>query len=70
MPAGEMRKASQRKARPAGTAPVVIAPVWKTGDPVRWKSRAGVFKRDTGDGEHSEITIGERVYRVRTADIG
>jgi hypothetical protein len=31
---------------------------------VRWKARAGVFRRDVGDGEHAEIVIGEGVYRV------
>jgi hypothetical protein len=36
---------------------------------VRWKDRAGVFRRDVGDGEHAEVTIGERVYRVRMAEL-
>jgi len=36
---------------------------------LRWKDRTGAFRRDVGDGEHSEITIGERVYRVRTSEI-
>ena len=29
---------------------------------------AGSYRRDTGDGEHVEITMGERVYRVRRAE--
>jgi hypothetical protein len=37
---------------------------------VRWKGRAGVFRRDVGDGEHGEIVIGERVYRVRISELG
>jgi len=37
---------------------------------VRWKGRAGVFRRDVGDGEHAEIVIAERVYRVRTGELG
>jgi hypothetical protein len=37
---------------------------------VRWKGRAGVLRRDAGDGEHAEIVIGERVYRVRTTELG
>jgi len=36
---------------------------------VRWRDRAGTYRRDVGDGEHVEIVIAERVYRVpsRTA---
>jgi hypothetical protein len=37
---------------------------------VRWKGRAGVFRRDVGDREHAEIVIAERIYRVRTAELG
>ena len=65
---GARLKASQRGR--STVAPVRVARVWTAGDPVRWKDRAGAFKRDTGDGEHSEIAIGERVYRVRTEEIG
>jgi hypothetical protein len=36
---------------------------------VRWQGRPGVFRRDTGDGEHAEIGIGERLYRVRTGEL-
>jgi hypothetical protein len=25
--------------------------------PVLWKGRAGVFRRDVGDGEHAEVAI-------------
>jgi hypothetical protein len=28
-----------------------------------------VFRRDFGDGEHAEIVIGERVYRVRAKEL-
>jgi hypothetical protein len=37
---------------------------------VRWKGRAGIFRRDVGDDKHAEIVIAERVYRVRTAELG
>jgi hypothetical protein len=46
-----------------------MTPTWQPGDAVRWKDRSGVYRRDLGDGEHSEITIGERVYRVRRSEI-
>jgi hypothetical protein len=37
---------------------------------VHWKGRLGVFRRDVGDGEHAEIGIDKRVYRVRTSELG
>jgi hypothetical protein len=46
-----------------------IARRWRPGDTVRWRGRAGAFRRDVGDRVHAEITIGERVYRVRTRDL-
>jgi hypothetical protein len=36
---------------------------------VRWKGRAGIFRRDVGDGQHAEIVIAERVYRVRISEL-
>jgi len=33
--------------------------------PVLWKGRAGIFRRDVGDGEHAEVVIDGRVYRIR-----
>jgi hypothetical protein len=36
---------------------------------VRWKDRSGIFRRDVGDGEHAEVTIGERVYRARISEL-
>ena len=69
LPGGEPRKASQRNSRRL-TAPLSrIAPVWRAGDRVQWQDRSGVFRRDVGDGEHAEVTIGERVYRVRMAEL-
>jgi|HubBroStandDraft_4_1064222.scaffolds.fasta_scaffold34233_1 hypothetical protein len=58
------RKASQRNSRRAAPITVRITPSWRTGDKVRWHGRAAVFRRDLGDGEHAEVAIGERVYRV------
>jgi hypothetical protein len=70
LPAGEPRKASQRNTRRAvAGGPVQFTRVWKSGEAVRWKQYTGTFKRDAGDGENSEILIGERVYRVRTDEI-
>ena len=50
--------------------PTRATPTWRAGQPVQWKGRAGTYRRDVGDGEYSEITIGERVYRVRTVELG
>ena len=61
-------KASQRgRKQPVSSAPAL--PTRQPGDPVRWKDRRGVFKRDVGDGEHSEVQIDERVYRVITKEL-
>lgn len=66
MPAGESRKASQRRARRAMPSQVYLSSVWCLGEKVRWRDRIGVFQRDLGDGEHAEIMIFER---VRLADL-
>jgi hypothetical protein len=70
LPGGGPRKASQRNKLRAGLRPTTISPIWRAGDPVRWKSREGIFRREVGDGEHAEIVIVERVYRVRTSELG
>lgn len=70
LPGGERLKASQRGARRVPARPVEVPVVWRVGDKVRWKDRAGLFHRDVGDGEHAEIAIAERVYRVRISELG
>jgi len=37
--------------------------------PVLWKGRAGIFRRDVGDGEHAEVVIDGRVYRIRIEEL-
>ena len=69
LPGGEPRKASQRNTRRAGAAPARVMPTFRAGDQVRWQGRAGTYRRDAGDGEHAEINIGERIYRVKTTDL-
>ena len=64
LPEGEPRKASQRNKRNLTSAPAKITPIWRARMPVLWKGRPGVFRRDVGDGEHSEVLIDGRVYRV------
>jgi hypothetical protein len=62
-------KASQRGRRqPVSSAPIL--PTRQPGEPVCWKNRRGVFKRDVGDGKHSEVLIAERVYRIITSELG
>ena len=68
LPAGEPRKASQRRTRRAPSQ-VYASRVWHPGDKVRWRDRIGAFQRDLGDGEHAEIMIADRTYRVRLADL-
>lgn len=63
-------KASQRgRAHAASQRPASVAPVRQPGEPVRWKDRRGTYQRDVGDREHSEVLIGERVYRIKTAEL-
>jgi hypothetical protein len=68
LPAGEPRKASQRRARRA-TTPSLGVRVWRPGDKVVWRDRVGVFHRDLGDGQYAEIVIADRTYRVRVGDL-
>ena len=69
LPGGEPRKASQRNSRRAVTPAAKLTPTWRRGDRVHWKGRIGSFRRDVGDGEHSEVVIEQRVYRVRTGEL-
>jgi hypothetical protein len=62
-------KASQRGRVSAVARTAPVAPVRELGDPVRWKERRGTYRRDVGDGEHSEVQIDERVYRVKTSEL-
>jgi hypothetical protein len=62
-------KASQRGRVAAVSRAVSAAPVRVPDEPVRWKERRGTYQRDVGDGEHSEVQIGERVYRVKTSEL-
>jgi hypothetical protein len=67
---GEPRKAGQRNTRRAVSPAAKITPVWRASMPVLWKGRAGIFRRDVGDGEHAEVVIEGRVYRVRIGELG
>jgi hypothetical protein len=69
LPAGEPRKASQRHSRRAASLQAPIRRVLSPGDQVRWRERIGIFSRDLGDGEHVEIKIADRTYRVRVGDL-
>jgi hypothetical protein len=69
LPSGEPRKASQRRTRRAEVRTIQVEIRWKPGDRVRWRDRAGVYRRDVEDGEHAEVTIAERIYRVRRAEL-
>jgi hypothetical protein len=67
LPAGEPRKASQRRTRRGKPMLALLAPQWRMGDRVRW-DKAGLFQRDLGDG-NAEMIIANRAYRVRIADL-
>ena len=69
LPGGEPRKASQRNSRRSASSPKKVTPTWRASMPVLWQGRAAVFRRDVGDGEHAEVVIEGRVYRVRTNEL-
>ena len=50
--------------------PTRIRPTYRPGERVKWKGRDGVFRREVDDGEHAEVAIGERIYRVRLTELG
>jgi hypothetical protein len=69
LPGGEVRKASQKRSRRVdGPLPARIEIPWRPGDKVSWRDRAGTYRRDV-DEENSEVVIGERIYRVRRAEL-
>ena len=69
LPGGSPRKASQRHARRATPTQARASRFWRPGDRVRWRERVGVFQRQLEDGEHAEIVIDDRTYRVRVGEI-
>ena len=69
LPSGAPRRASQKRTRPTAPEVLKIEVPWHPGNRVRWRDRAGTYRRDVGDGEHVEIVIAERVYRVRRAEL-
>ena len=68
LPGGEPRKASQKRTRRAGPPATRLSPQWRIGDRIRWQDKAGLFRRDPGDG-NAEVTIANRTYRVRIGDL-
>jgi len=69
LPGGQPRKASQRHTRRAAPLLPLTNRMWRPGDRVRWRDHTGVFHRDLGDGEHAEVIIADRTYRVRVGDL-
>jgi hypothetical protein len=69
LPAGGPRKASQRRAKSAAHPHAPIARSWNPGESLFWKGRAGIFRRDVGDGEYAEIVIADRIYRVQIGEL-
>ena len=69
LPSGAPLKASQRGRWRAAPSKVNVTRVWRPGEKVRWRDRIGDFRRETGDGEHAEIVIAGRTYRVRLEEL-
>jgi len=69
LPGGEPRGASQKRTRRAGPPATRMMPQWRLGDRVRWQGdKTDHFHRNLGDGS-AEVTIANRVYRVRIGDL-
>lgn len=68
LPAGAVRRASQRRSRPAAAPATLIRPIWCAGDKVRWKEYVGHYLRETVDGQ-AEVMIGTRTYRVAAGEL-
>ena len=51
LPGGEVRKASQKRTRRAEERNIRIELLWRPGDKVKWRDRAGVYRRDVDDEE-------------------
>jgi len=49
--------------------PTRVMQSWRAGDRVRWSGQLGWFVTDLNDGTHAHIRIGQRLYRVRLADL-
>jgi hypothetical protein len=69
LPAGAPLKASQRGRWRAAPSKVSVSRVWRPGEMVCWRDRIGYFRREIGNGEHAEITIADRTYRVRLEEL-
>ena len=68
LPGGEIRRASQRRSRPAAAPVTAIRPTWRPGDRVQWRDRSGSYLREAGDGL-ADIDIAGRTYRVQRAEL-
>jgi hypothetical protein len=68
LPGGEQRRALQKRTRRAAALPVRIEIPWAAGDRLKWRDRTGVFRRHVDD-EYAGVAIGERVYRIRKAEL-
>ena len=71
LPAGEIRKASQRRSRrpaPPRTAVAVAARRRQAGDQVLWREHVGFFLREV-DNSHADVIIGARAYRVARSEL-
>ena len=70
LPGGEARKASQRNKLRAGSRPTMISPTWRGGEAVRWKGRAGVFRRDVDRGGCGQELASRKRRAARRNDGG
>jgi hypothetical protein len=71
LPGGGVRRASQRRSRPAAVSAsvtVAAAPRWKHGDRIVWRGCGGEYLRDVEDGQ-AHVLIGARTYLVQVGEL-
>jgi hypothetical protein len=69
LPGGEPRKASQRNTRRMVSPAAKVSAAWPPICRSCGKGAQGFFRRDVGDGEHADVVIEGRVYRVRIGEL-
>jgi hypothetical protein len=69
LPGGEVRKASQKRSRPATPSAAVAAPTLSIGDRVRWSRHTGIVQRVVGDQADVRQDDRNTLWRLPVADL-
>jgi hypothetical protein len=69
LPGGEMRKASQKRSRPATPSAAVAAPTLTAGDRVRWSRYSGIIQHVVGGHADVRQDGGNTLWRLPVAQL-